>query len=121
MNAFYAVLMSPNRAKQVEFYQKALELDVIFDTADSTGMGAEGRVQLIIRQDNDPSSHHLTAQKGPVILCFDMQGSSQTFLERMGILGYQIRSILPVNEYGRSYVFAEDADANEICVSFLHP
>jgi len=118
MHTFYAVLMTQNKSKQIEFYQKALGLDVIFDSADATGMGREGQVHLIIREDDNEDSHHLAAQKGPVILCFQMPGSEAVFVEHMGQLGYRIRFILPKNEYGQTFVFAEDADENEICATF---
>jgi len=103
---------------QAEFYKNVLGLDELFDNQNSMGLGKNGNLFIVLREDKSESSHHLTEHKGPQILTFKCEGSLEQTLEKIKTTGFKIRDTLKLPTYNRHYLFIEDFDSNEICLDF---
>lgn len=115
---FLVVLMTTNLVEQVKFYKDLLQLELIFDNKDTIGLGKNGRIFIVLREDKAEDSHHLTKQKGPQIITFKCQGKLEQFNDVVKQAGYKVRDKLTIAEHNVQYLFIEDFDANEVCLDF---
>lgn len=115
---FLVVLMTKNLVDQVKFYKDLLQLELIFDNKDTIGLGKDGRIFVVLREDKTENSHHLANQKGPQIITFKCQGNLEQFSNVVKQAGYKVRDKLALSEHNVQYLFIEDFDANEICLDF---
>lgn len=119
---FVVVLLTKNLPQQLTFYQQVLGLAQLFDNHDkhrTVGIGKEGRLFLVLREDVEENSHHLTEQKGPQILTFKCQGNVAETREKISAAGFKIRHTVELLQYHSTYLFIEDFDGNELCLDFL--
>src|SRR3990167_7363850 len=115
---FFVILMTKNLEEQQSFYQNIIGLDVIFQTQDAVGLGHEGKEFLILKYDLSENSHHLSEHKGPSIITFQVTGSMSTWHDKIKLNGFKIRDHLILPEHKSSFLFVEDYEGNEICLSF---
>ncbi len=115
---FLIVLMTKNLREQLKFYKDFLQLDHIFDNGDTQGLGRNGRLFIVLREDNSSDSHHLSHHKGPQIITFKCEGDLTEVSSNVEQAGYKVRDKLILPEYQIQYLFIEDFDANEICLDF---
>lgn len=115
---FSLVLMTKNLAKQASFYKDVLELELLFEHDDTFGFGKSKQLYILLRQDTSENSHHLTEHKGPQIIAFKCQGDIEAYALKIKQAGFKIRDILKLPEHHIHYLFTEDYDGNEICLSF---
>jgi catechol 2,3-dioxygenase-like lactoylglutathione lyase family enzyme len=111
------VLMTKNLSAQLAFY-KTLGLELIFDNTDTFGLGINGKLFLVIREDKSSNSHHLVENKGPIILTFKCSGNANHYTEILKKAGIIFRGEVKLPEYKTHYIFIEDADNNELCLDF---
>lgn len=115
---FLVVIMTKHLQEQLKFYQDALKLEQIFNRQETVGLGKAKRLFLVLREDKNKNSHHLTEQKGPQLLTFKCRGKVDDYIARIRNLGYKIRDTLQLPEHNTHYLFIEDYDGNEICLDF---
>lgn len=115
---FILILMTKNLLKQREFYKDVLGLDVVFDEQNSTGYGKNGQLYIIIKEDESINSHHTTEHKGPQIITFECFGSTSEYTNKIKNAGFKVRDTLSLPAHNKHYLFVEDYDGNEVCLSF---
>ena len=115
---FLVVLMTKNLSKQGSFYKDVLGLDLMFESKDTIGVGKDGRLFIVIREDKSEESHHLSEHKGPQIITFKCQGDINHYADKITGSGFKVRDTLKVPQYKTEYLFIEDYDGNEICLDF---
>jgi catechol-2,3-dioxygenase len=119
IKGFLVVLMTTNIGNQLKFYKDILGLDIISEHADTIGLGKNGSLYLVLRDDHEHDSHHLTEHKGPQIITFKCEGDLNISMEKIRSAGFKIRDNLRLPEYNSHYLFVEDADHNEVCLDFI--
>src|SRR5580704_11943340 len=115
---FLLVLMTKNLNKQAHFYNDVLELELAFEHQDTIGLGKNGQIYIVLRQDTSEKSHHLSEHKGPQIITFKCEGDIEQYVTKIKQGGFKIRDTLKLPEHHVHYLFTEDYDGNEICLSF---
>lgn len=118
ISEFLLVLMTKNIEKQASFYKNVLELDLLFKHNGTCGFGKNKQVFIILRNDTAEISHHLADHKGPQIINFKCQGDADHYSSKIKQAGFKIRDTLKLPEHSIHYLFTEDYDGNEICLSF---
>lgn len=114
------VIMTKNIEGQLKFYKSFLGLNVLFQEENAVGLGINEKLHVILRQDTQEQSHHLDEQKGPVIMTFsvDDEYALSDFKNLIHMSQYKLRNELIIEEYSVYYLFIEDHDQNEVCLSF---
>ena len=115
---FLVVVMTINLSKQLQFYKGMLDLEVIFDSQDTIGLGKNDRIFIILREDKSEDSHHLPEHKGPQIITFKCQGDINEYINKIRDSGFKVRDMLELPKHNMHYLFVEDFDGNEICLDF---
>lgn len=115
---FFLVLVTKHVRKQLKFYKDLLQLELLFDNKDTIGVGKNGRLFIVLREDDTEESHHLTTQKGPQIITFKCEGNIEHYRRAVTQAGFKVRDELILPEHKIQYLFIEDYDGNEICLNF---
>ncbi len=115
---FLLILMTRNLAKQASFYKDVLELDLQFEHQDTCGFGKHKQLFIVLRTDTSENSHHLAEHKGPQIITFKCHGDMEQYATKIKEAGFKIRDTLKLPEHHIHYLFTEDYDGNELCLSF---
>lgn len=118
INDCIVVLMTQKLTEQKHFYLNTLGLDLVFDNTDTIGIGRGSNLFMVIREDHSENSHHVTEQKGPVIITFKCSGKLDATLQTIADAGYKIRDTVELPEHNTQFLFVEDAESNEICLDF---
>lgn len=66
-------------------------MGLIDDNQDTIGLGQEGRLFIVLREDKDEDSHHLATQKGPQIITFKCHGNIDKTSNKIEQAGYKVR------------------------------
>jgi catechol-2,3-dioxygenase len=115
---FTLVLMTKNLLQQTSFYKDILNLELIFSKKNMIGLGMNKRLFIVLQEEQSENSHHLSENKGHIIISFQCDGDIKTYKERIKEHGFKIRNTLHIIEQNIHYLFAEDYDGNEICLDF---
>ncbi|WP_367606754.1 VOC family protein [Legionella sp. W05-934-2] len=117
IKAFCAVLVTKNFKEQLTFYKEVIGLTEFFNQDNTAGLGVNNQLHIVLRIEDNPESHHLKENKGPIILTFQINsGDRDALLSRIENGGYKIRDKLELPNYGSEYIFIEDFDGNELCL-----